>query len=273
MLRSLSLVLGVLAIWGFAKMPWEKSVAREVNQIKYGNFQSEPLVLIPSHDAKATTPLAVAVRDNIGQGLALAALGGFRGLAANFACLNAQTAWQDMDWYNLRQDFEVAAQLQPRSTFFWDMGAWHMAWNASLSWPKYGDPSNPTRNKIEAERWIEIGRQFLLRGIMANPESTDLLLRMGDLYAQRLEDYHSAYLWYAEAAKRPDSPLYASRLAGRWLMKAGEYEQAYEYFKNLLKNSPPEELSVAHHQALLEKSLRECEKKLGIPPEKSFLPH
>jgi len=255
--------------WGAVKSYWEVHIDSDVRLIKYGeatNLLSDlPTIQETQHSDKPTN-LARAVRDDIGQSMAIVALGGFRGLAANFVWLNVHQAWTDRDWARLRAQAEIVVQLQPRSVYYWDMGAWHMAWNASTSWERYMSEPNASRREIEAHRWIEIGRDFLYRGIKINPESYQLLVRMGDIFAYRLNDYPTAYLWYIAAAKRPDAPLFISRLAGRWLMKAGEYDQAYKYFKDLQEKARETHQTNATHLYLIDKDIRECAKQLHITP-------
>lgn len=273
MIRGYLYAALIILGWGAVKTSCEQNIDADVKLIKYGEssdlIRDLPAIPQTQHSDKPTT-LARAVRDNVGQSLAIVALGGFRGLAANFVWLNVHQAWTDRDWVRLRTQAEIAVQLQPRSEFYWENGAWHMAWNASTYWERNMDESNPSRRDIEAHRWIEIGRDFLDRGIKINPQSYTLLVRMGDLYANRLAEYHQAYLWYAEAAKRPDAPLYVSRLTGHWLMKAGEYDEAYKYFIDLGKKAIATHETNQTHLYLIQKNIQECEKQLHIPPEKSF---
>ena len=53
-------------------------------------------------------PTAVAIREKVGQGLAIAALGGFRGLAANALMLQAHGAWEEQQWVRVRASLELA---------------------------------------------------------------------------------------------------------------------------------------------------------------------
>jgi len=275
MIRGFLYATLIILSWGILKSFWEFQIDSNVNLIKYGSTNPASIAALPVvkkdfSSSEKPTSFVRAMRDNLGQGLAIVALGGFRGLAANFVWIGVHEAWMDRDWVRLRTRAEICVQLEPRSEFYWDMGSWHMAWNASTWWENYTKEPNENRRKIEARRWIDIGRDFLLRGININPERSELLMRMGDLYAQRLTDYHSAYLWYAEAAKRKDAPLFASRLAGRWLMKGGEYEEAYKYFKDLWKKSIANHETSITHEDLMIKNIRECENQLHIPPNKSF---
>ena len=178
-------------------------------------------------------PTAVAIREKLGQGLALAFLGGFRGLTANALMLEAHAAWENQQWVRVRSALELATVLQPRVAMFWDMASWHLAWNAAVSVEQYAGEPNETRRRIEARRWVEAGRDLLERGTKAVPEKALLFQRLGDLYWQRLGDYASAANWYHQAIGKEDAPAYLERFVGYALDKSGDKKGALAYFQEL----------------------------------------
>ena len=181
-------------------------------------------------------PTAVAVREKLGQGFALAALGGFRGLAANALLLQAHGAWEEKQWVRVRSALEMATLLQPRVALFWDLASWHMAWNAAVAAENYEGEENETRRRIEARKWVEAGRELLERGTRAVPEKALLFQRLGDLYWQRLADYQSAAACYREALRKADAPPYLERFVGYALERAGDKQAALEYFRELRRS-------------------------------------
>ena len=180
-----------------------------------------------------TGPTAVAIREKLGQGLAFATLGVFRGLAANALMLEAHVAWEDQQWVRVRSALELATLLQPRVAVFWDMAAWHLAWNAAVAAEQFSGEPNETRRRMEARRWVEAGRDLLERGTKAVPEKALLFQRLGDLYWQRMGDYTSAARYYREALTKGDAPPYLERFVGYALDKAGHQEAALDYFREL----------------------------------------
>jgi len=186
-----------------------------------------------------TGPTAVALREKVGQGLALATLGGFRGLAANALMLEAHGAWEEQQWVRVRSALELATVLQPRVSVFWDTASWHLAWNAAVAAEQYSGEPNETRRKIEARRWVEAGRDLLERGTKAVPEKALLFQRLGDLYWQRLGDYASAARYYREALTKGDAPPYLERFVGYALDKAGDKPGALDYFRGLRESMGP----------------------------------
>ena len=132
-----------------------------------------------------TVTLNIHLRSQMSQNLAVALLGGFRGSVADFIWLKAHDAWMDGIWYKLKEGIQLAVILQPKSIYFWDVGAWHMAYNAS-----YGESENkkyPTEAyRIRAQRaWINDGKAFLEEGIRNNPDSWELHFRLAWLISDR----------------------------------------------------------------------------------------
>jgi len=216
----------LLLAWGIVKLPWEIRMTREQRMATLG----------------FSGPTAVAVREKLGQGLALAALGGFRGLAANALMLQAHGAWEEKQWVRVRSALEMATLLQPRVALFWDLASWHLAWNAAVAAEQYGNEASETRRRLEARRWVEAGRDVLERGTRAVPEKSILFQRLGDLYWQRLADYRAAAACYREALTKGDAPAYLERFVGYALAKAGDQAGALEYFRELRRSmgEPPD---------------------------------
>jgi len=247
--RGWGTLLAVLAIlgWGIFKLPWEIRMTREQRQATVG----------------FSGPTAVAVREKLGQGLALAALGGFRGLAANALMLQAHGAWQEQQWVRVRSALEMATVLQPRVALFWDLASWHLAWNAAVAAERYSGEPSETRRRIEARKWVEAGRDLLERGTRAVPEKALLFQRLGDLYWQRLEDYQAAAACYREALTKGDAPAYLERFVGYALEKAGDKRGALEYFRELRRSmgEPPDP---ARRPEVVAREIQQLERELGI---------
>lgn len=246
---SCALALGILLAWGGLKVPWEIQISRQQRLATVG----------------FAGPTAVAVREKVGQGLALAALGGFRGLAANALMLQAHAAWEEKQWVRVRSALEMATLLQPRVALFWDLASWHLAWNAAVAAEQATDEPSETRRRLEARKWVEAGRDLLERGIEAVPEKAILYQRLGDLYWQRLSDYRTAADYYREALSRPGAPPYLERFVGYALEKAGDLEGALAYFR-LLRQSMGDPPDPTRQPDLVEKKIAELEKRIQSPP-------
>jgi tetratricopeptide (TPR) repeat protein len=249
---AIGLAAALLAGWGAVKIPWEQKLGRDRNHMLLGQDM----------------PLNYSLRDNLGQGLTLAALGGFRGVAANFIWLDLTEAWEEQEWSRVHTNAELAVLLQPRVLFFWDNGAWYLAWNASISSEKYSKDPNPDRRRREALGYVEAGREMLERGIRVNPEKPQLYERLAFLYEQRLQDYENAARYYKLAAAMPGVPTYMERFAGYALEKAGKPREAYEYWLDLWHSSPDHPPKNIRQWEKIESHIRKLENKLEIPDEK-----
>ena len=115
MIRKIIAVF-LLAAFGAALLPFETDLAARQ---KAAHFR--------------TTVLNLNLRENIGQMGFLAALSGFRSPLAAVLWIQAYIAWEKLEWGRMTGLFNTVTTLQPHSTMYWDMAAWHMAWNASVA--------------------------------------------------------------------------------------------------------------------------------------------
>src|SRR5438132_11701320 len=81
-------------------------------------------------------------REKIGQLGFIAALSGFRAMLADFLFIEAHVAWERTEWGRVLFLFRQVTTLQPHVPLFWDMAAWHMAWNAIAAAMNYTSQSH-----------------------------------------------------------------------------------------------------------------------------------
>jgi len=243
--KRLGIVLAVLLLFGAVKLPIEQ----ELTEAHRAAF---------FHGAK----LDLKLREQIGQGAFLAALSGFRSVVADLLWIEANTAWQNVQWGRMVLLFDSVTTLQPRVTLFWEMASWHMAWNASIAArdnPK--QPREALRVKAEHEYW-QLGRDYLDRGIRNNPDRYVLYDRLGFLLREKPKDHFGAYQAYSKAATFPDAPGYEARFAAYELSYCPGHEaEAYALLRKLYEKSPRERLPT------LLLRLTAMADKLNIPPE------
>ena len=206
--------------------------------------------------------LDLELRERVGQMGFLAALGGFRSILAAIFWIEGHNAWERLEWGRMAGLFQTVTALQPRSTLYWDMAGWHMAWNASIA--ALNDESQPSEAlRIRAQRqYFDLGRDFLERGIRNNPDRSVLFERMAVLLRDKYEDHCGAAEMFAKAAELPDAPPYMARFAGYSLAKCeGRELEAYHLLRNLHEKGESQRLPS------LVRYLGELEEKLGIPFE------
>lgn len=234
----------LLAGFGLLRMPFELRL--EAEQLEQ-YFRGERLNL--------------ELREQIGQMGFLAALGGFRSLLAAVLWIEAHTAWENTEWGRMAGLFNTVTTLQPRSLIYWDMAAWHMAWNASIA--ALNNPNQPSEAlRIRAQRqYFDLGKDFLERGVRNNPDRAYLYERLGNLLRDKYEDHCGAAEAFAKAAEFPDARAYVKRFAAYELAKCpGREKDAYTQLRSLFEESE------SNHVPTLLSLLVQLEEKLGIPP-------
>jgi tetratricopeptide (TPR) repeat protein len=243
---KLSLVaVCALLVCGGARLPVEHALLLERTQ---QHLHSAP-------------PLELSLREQLGQLGFVAALGGFRSLAADFLFIQAHVAWERTEWSRVLTLLRQTTTLQPHAILFWDMAAWHMAWNASAA--ALNDPAQPRLAlRIKAQReYFDLGKDFLERGIRNNPGRPQLYEALARLYRDKYKDHARAAEFFARAAEKPDAPSYAKRFSAYELSFCeGREQEAYEKLMHLYSIGESERLPT------LISRLKFLEDKLNIPP-------
>jgi tetratricopeptide (TPR) repeat protein len=208
-----------------------------------------------------TVDFNLGLREQVSQVGFVAALSGFRSLVADVLFIQAHVAWERTQWSRVLLLFRQATTLQPRNVLFWDMAAWHMAWNASTA--ALNDPLQPREAlRIKAAReYLQLGKDFLERGIKNNPDRPELYEALARLYRDKYQDHEHASEFFAKAADIPGAHSYARRFAAYELAQCpGREREAYEQLRALYNRGEQERLPA------LVRHLKELEIKLNIAP-------
>ena len=232
----------ILLVFGVIKLPAEHAMS------------------IQERDASAAQILNLDPGEKLGQLGFVAALGGFRAVVADFLFIQAHIAWERTEWGRVLFLFRQVTTLQPRVPLFWDMAAWHMAWNASAA--AMNDPVQPrVALRLKAQReFFSLGKDFLERGIKNNPESVQLYEALARLYHDKYNDHARASDCYAKAAALPGAHSYDRRFSAYELSYCEDRErEAYERLRTLYDEGEKERLPT------LIKRLKFLEEKLAIP--------
>ncbi len=237
-----AIIGALLLLFGALRLPIEGSLTEQHRSAYF-------------HQAR----LGLDLREQIGQLGFLAALSGFS-LVADVIFIQAHVAWERTEWGRVLLLFREATTLQPRSVLFWDMAAWHMAWNASVAALQDRTlPNDALRQKAQRE-YIDLGKDFLERGIRNNPDRPQLYESLARLYKEKLQNHAAAATCYARAAALPGAPEYDRRFAAYELSFApGHEREAYAALRHLYDEG--------EHQRLptLLTRLNFLEEKLAIP--------
>ncbi len=204
--------------------------------------------------------LGLDLREQIGQLGFLAALSGFRSLVADVVYIQAHVAWERTEWGRVLLLFRQVTTLQPRSLLFWDMAAWHMAWNASVAASRDPNLPNDAMRRRAQREYFELGKDFLERGIKNNPERPQLYESLARLYREKLKNHAAAARYFARAAAFPGAMEYNERFAAYELSYVpGREREAYATLRALYDRGRQQRLPT------LIKRLKFLEEKLDIP--------
>jgi tetratricopeptide (TPR) repeat protein len=260
MTRRRILAVAVLVVPAWLMMPLENSIHSENLQLRYGG-------------AKVTSEL----RDQIGQGMAIALLAGFRGVVADFLWIQSHDYWAKKEWMRQYSYMKMVTMLQPQSTMFWDIGAWHMAWN--IGYAVSVDPQNRTQAEgIKREReWWDRARDYLQQGIENVPNRPDLYFAMGWLYWEKYKDGSKAQEYFHKAVAAKEQPQNLSvrmdgvqRLEARAMEKSGDVKGAYQCWKQMWLQDHQKTEQI---WTVVEREVKRLEDELRIPENQRVFPN
>ena len=237
------LVFAILIALGALKLPIERDLAAVHRQEHFRSVEFN-----------------LDLREKLGQLGFIAALSGFRSIVADALFIQAHVAWERTEWGRVLLLFRHVTTLQPRAILFWDMAAWHMAWNASVA--ALNDQTQPRLAlRVKAQReYFALGKDFLERGIKNNPDRPQLYEALARLYKEKYKDHEHAAEFFAKAAALPGAPSYLRRFSTYELSYCeGREREAYERLRQLYNEGEKERLPT------LITRLKFLENKLGIP--------
>jgi len=210
------------------------------------------------------------VRQQVGQGLVLALLSGFRAVVADFVWIQAHGDWMAGAFYRMPPKFDLITYLQPKAAVYWDMASWHMAWNFSVAALRRNDLPREIQRLREARRWIAAGEAFARRGVQLNPDRWELYFAWGRVLYYKAEDFCAAAEAFLQADRLAGAPAFVGRMAGHALYRCGDYRRAYEQWKSLWfaeRGARPHQL-----YSVIEKEIRRLESILNVPSAERVFP-
>jgi len=244
MIRAI-LVVVILIVLGALKVPIERDLAALHRKEHFRGVEFN-----------------LDLREKLGQLGFVAALSGFRAIVADGLFIHFHVAGERTQWGLVLLLFRQVTTLQPRVILFWDMAAWHMAWNAAVA--AMNDKSQPRLAlRVKAQReYFALGKDFLERGIKNNPDRLQLYEALARLYKEKYKDHEHAAEFYAKAATFPDAPSYEQRFSAYERSYCeGREREAYEQLRQLYDEGVKERLPT------LITRLKFLENKLGIPQD------
>ena len=245
MIRVALVVAAALLAVGAIKLPVERDLAARHRQEHFRGVEFN-----------------LDLREKLGQLGFIAALSGFRAIVADGLFIQAHVAWERTEWGRVLLLFRHVTTLQPRAILFWDMAAWHMAWNASVA--AMNDRTQPRLAlRVKAQReYFALGKDFLERGLKNNPDRPDLYEALARLYKEKYKDHERASEFFAKAATLPGARTYNRRFSAYELSYCeGREREAYQRLRQLYDEGEKERLPT------LIARLKFLQTKLNIPPD------
>ncbi len=119
------------------------------------------------------------------------AIGGFRGLLADFLWLRASKLQEEGRYFEIVQLSDWITKLEPRFSIIWAYHAWNMSYNISVLF----------NNPVDRWRWVRNGISLLRdEGLTYNPGDPQILRELAWIFLHKLgRTYDQYHLYYKEA--------------------------------------------------------------------------
>lgn len=208
-----------------------------------------------------TTPLALGVKaaypeptldaemstfsDNLGQGLSVAILGGYRNISANLVWVSMYADWQYRRKEDTLSKMNLAVALNPSSLFFWVDGA-RMIANDMPVW-EVGDAAAgtlfETTDGIEVRyRYGRTALDFLGRAPESIAVNSKVLREKAVIHWKKLDDLKGALIYFEQAVAQPNAPYYLSRVYAEILIKDGQINKAHTFLQEHFASLPDDDM-------------------------------
>jgi hypothetical protein len=208
-----------------------------------------------------------------GQGVTLALLGGFRALVADVLWVRMYVVWEKRDLPGTQSLIRLVTAIDPRPIYFWlngariianDFAAWRLdtAGGYEAAGPAVEARLNREQGNL-ALRYLDAAMEF-------HPASAQLWIERANIQLNRMRDVAAAAESYGRAWEQPGAPYYAARLHAEMLRRTGRKADALRFLTQLHPTLPPNDDGAARDVVLVR--IRELERELGIPAEKTYRP-
>ncbi len=209
----------------------------------------------------------------LGHGLAVAALGGFRALAADFLWVKTYLAWAAGDRPATNLLIGLVTAMDERPEAFWlngarmtayDMAHWRLAEAAGR-----GEGSAAQLGRIREEQ-AGAALELLEAARRWHPHSAAICIEMANIELCGRGDVAAAARWYRMAAELPQSPHCAGRIHAELLRRLGRRAEAYDWLRRLHPKLPTGDAEAMPDVVLAR--IRALESELQITAENRYTP-
>ena len=216
MKKGFVLALLLLIGFGFAKLPIEQS-------------QSNSMI-----ERGVRQPLDIGLGEELGQGALIGMLGGYRSIVASLLYVESQVFFERRDWAKVETAYRLVTRLQPQFERYWELGGWHLAYNAASSY-RYDESRRLAVRETLFREWVDRGVAMLEDGLVYLPDSWRLHADLAEIHRARREDSRAAVRHYRLALENGARPMY-ERMLGYELTLLGDRESWEEAYGILLRH-------------------------------------
>jgi hypothetical protein len=172
----------------------------------------------------------------------IAALGGFRTVAADLLWLKAEHVWHGGSWWAMLPILEAVTQLDPHFLLAWKVYGWHAAYNLHAE----------SETMIDRRYWLARGVEVLERAVEANPDTWEMYFELGwTLYDRAHEPRRAAERFY-QADQFPDAPHYVTRMYYRSFEHVMDFDRLFPALEYARKKHTDSAL----HQKIVNRDLQ-----------------
>jgi len=148
----------------------------------------------------------------------IAALGGFRTVAADLLWLKVDQLWDGGAWYLIPSVLESVVQLDPHFLLGWQVYGWHLAYNLNAE----------SLLEVDRRYWLDQGIQVLHRAVATNPDSSEMTFELAWTYFDRAHDMPKAAEYVYRASEMPGAKPYMVRLRYRAYEHLMDFDKLWE---------------------------------------------
>jgi tetratricopeptide (TPR) repeat protein len=198
--------------------------------------KSRPLIFSPNR-VKSTSTISIGPAPAV-----IAALGGFRTVAADLLWLQAERMWDGGSWWAMLPLLDAVTQLDPHFILAWQVYGWHAAYNMNAE----------SETIVDKRYWLDRGVKILEQAVDANPDNWEMIFEMGWTLYDRAHQPWRAAEYFRRADKLQGSKSYVTRLIYRCYERVLDFKElfpALEYAIN--RHNDPNIADDVQHQVIV----------------------
>lgn len=213
-----------------------RPLQRNIDQQRLYDGLAEPLPveMIQKIQPEAVTGLVMG-----------AALGGFRGIAADILWMKMDEYWHGGFWDRMVPLLRTVTLLDPHFLTAWDTAGWHFLYNLTVEADtkitdagKRGDEAARQQWQRERQKFVDNGLAVYKEGVAWNPDKYDLYMELGWSYFDKLDDYDNAAIWLKKAARIPGHPDYVERVLAHGYERKPDFDESLAWWDVSLRRDP-----------------------------------